>query len=293
MTIKRLRIGALIVAVALATSCGDKNKKKSTDDGEEVRATKEETPAPKKDDDGKVRFTVKPSAAGDRFEHGSSGESGGEIKINAAVIPLKNVDKKRYTVEVLAVEDGRTVKQKVRYVEFEEKDEPPSKKAKKAPVVGKVYVIERKVDSLEITDEAGAAVTGLELDYLKDGYKRLGKPKKFPEALAKAALVVGEDAPELGAAFAEDQHDPGDAFEVKSMRLKERDGDIARFEYVMEGTSAELEGAKLKVNGTLEVSISTGDKVKDGGTMTIEASDAKSGVTLKLSGKAEDTTKRL
>lgn len=282
---------ALSIVGVLSASCGD--TKGSSDQA--TTASKDESNASKTPDDPKekVTFTVAPATVGDRFEHSASLEMNGEIKVRDQTISIKQSSKERSVVETLKIEDGRVSKVSVRYSEFEAKQEPAGRKAKSAPVLDKLYVLERKGDALEITDEKGAPIEGDELAFLKDEFKRFGKPRKVREALAKTSLRVGEEAPELGAAFAADQNEPDDEITVKSMRLKERSGDIARFEYAMEGTRPEFKGATLKVTGEVEFSIGTGTTLHDVGKFEVDGTDDDSKMTVKLSGTGEDFSKKL
>lgn len=290
---RALRTGAFLIVALLALSCADKKKKSSDDDDDDVRVTKEESSSSKKEDDGTVTITMKPSEVGAKYEHTTTVELSGEISIKNKVVPVKSTKRARYEVEILAVQDGRTAKQKVRYLSFEEKEEPASRKPPKAPIVDKVYIVERKGDAIEVTDEAGAPVRGGELEYLKDAYKKLGKPKKVPEILGKTRFKIGEELPELGAAIAEDEASDGDKVTVTSVRLTKRTGDVATFEYTMEGSTAKLEGAKLKIVVTAERSISSGLELKESGVVSIDGGDDKTGMKIKMSGKGEDTAKRL
>lgn len=77
------------------------------------------------------------------------------------------------------------------------------------------------------------------------------------------------------------------------MRLKETKGDVAVFDYVSVGAIAGLQGAVMRLSGTREISISTGELLKDRGTATIGSGGIEDGVVMTLSGRGEDTTRRL
>lgn len=301
MTGPLLRSATLLAAALLAISCGGQQPPPAAggDDGhaEVVVAATPGSPQasapPPAGEAATISITIKPSTVGDRFEHTSRLQMDGEVKIKGTAVPVTRTQKMVYSVEILAVDGGRTVKQRVRYQAFEEHEDPPSKETPNAPVLEKNYVLERKGDALVITDEKGAPLKDSEVEYMMDAWKRFGKPKKLNDALAKARLEVGEEAPEVAAAFASDHNDGEDEVKSVKMRLREVRGDVAVFDYTMEGSSSDLKGVVMKMKGTREVQISTGLELKDGGNVTLQGGALETGVNFDLRGTGEDTAKRL
>jgi hypothetical protein len=286
----RLSLAVLAIAL-LGGSCASPHTAPS-ENADVVLAKAVEPPPTTKTEGPTVTITVRQPTVGDRFEHTSRLQLSGQLKVGGNVLPVRNARNIHYTVEILALHEGRAVKQRVRYSRFEHIEEPPPQKLD-APVLEKDYVLERKGDALLITDDAGAPVTGGELAYLQQVWRAFGTPKRFGDALASARLRVGVSAPDLAKAYAADQNADGNLVSEMTMRLKETRGDVAFFDYSMMGMIPNLEGAVMKLSGTREISISTGELLKDRGTATIGGGGVEDGVVMTLSGRGEDTTRRL
>ncbi|NUP07193.1 MAG: hypothetical protein HOW73_14150 [Polyangiaceae bacterium] len=238
-----------------------------------------------------VVFTIAPPVVGDRYQYSSTAVRAGEVKspqgTERIAGPVRNVR----TVEILAVQDDLVRRYRTRYSIYEDGTDPAEGFIR--PIVGKWYVIEYIGVRSKITAEGGGAVDASEEQFLVKEYKQRVGITNVMAAVAAAPLRIGSDAPEVGAAFAKDRANIGQNLETTKMRLVGRVGDIARFEYELEGEAEMQSFVKLRARGVLEISISTSATLRDTATMLFEGTTPDGSLSMKVTVRGEDVTTKL
>lgn len=132
-----------------------------------------------------------------------------QVTAQQQTIDIKNVERKRKTVEVLASGADAVTRVKLTYVENAKLSHTAGKETTKgAAVVGKSYVLELKDGQLLVTLDGGGKPTAEEIALVTDDNKRFGKPDTMAAALDGMTFKLGEKTPvpadKLNGAFGED-----------------------------------------------------------------------------------------